>query len=174
MSKMFSRPSKESHEGTIHYEVRMLRLSADWLSKHAKSSAQEEMFTYLECFLLHYRNLAQFLSGKGGSRGDLRITNYKSWSNKQLTQEQLKEVTELAAPTYREYCHDISTYLSHCTRQRYEQEKRWDPQKMLSDIEPAIAAFENLFPPPQIHVRGVVGGAADTISTATVVTYGPG
>lgn len=172
MSQMFSRPSKESHEGTIHYEARMLRLCADWLTKNAKTPAGVEVFIHLECFLLHYRNLAQFLSGKGGSHGDLRITTYKKWSNNQLTPEQLKEVTGPAALAYQEYCRDISTYLSHCTRRRYEQEKQWNPQRMLGEIEPAIEGFEKLFPPLEIQLRGVAGGTAGTVSTATVVTYG--
>lgn len=155
MGEMFSRPSKESHEGTIHYEARMLRLAAEWIGTHANATAQQEVIVHLECFLLHYRNLAQFLSGKGGSSGDLKITNYKKWSKKQLTREQVTKVTELAAAAYRDHCRDISTYLSHCTRQRYEQEKGWDWPKMLNTIDPAIKAFENLFPPPQIQQGSV-------------------
>lgn len=157
MSEMFSRPSKESHEGTIHYEARMLHVAAEWIRTKAKTTDQQEVeaIVYQECFLLHYRNLAQFLSGKGGRSGDLKITNYKRWSNKQLTQEQVTKVTELAADAYRDHCGDISTYLSHCTKKRYEQGKGWEWPKMLSAIEPAIKAFENLFPPRQIQEGSV-------------------
>jgi hypothetical protein len=155
MSEMFSRPSKESHEGTIHYEAQMLRLTAERIGTHEKATAPQETIVYLECFLLHYRNLAQFLSGKGGSSGDLKITNYKKWTKNQLTKEQVTKVTDLAAAAYRDHCGDISTYLSHCTKERYEQEQGWDCPKMLSSIEPAIKAFENLFPPPQIQQDSV-------------------
>jgi hypothetical protein len=174
MSEMFSRPSKESHEGTIHYEARMLRFCADWLRTYTKSTAEEEICVYLECFLLHFRNLAQFLSGKGGSHRDLRITDWKKWTDKPLTHEQVKKVTEAALGPYQNYCMDISTYLSHCTRQRYEKEKEWNAQKMFNDIGPAIKGFESLFPPAEVKPKRAVVRTPDALSTATVVRYQKG
>ncbi len=170
---MFSRPSKESHEGTIHYEIRMLRHCADRIRTLTKSDpTPHELTVHLECFLLHFRNLAQFLSGKGGSKGDLRITNWKKWTDKQLTAAEVRQVTEVAIKAYEAYCGDISTYLSHCTRQRCEEEKSWEPQKMLGNIEPAIRAFEALFPASQGRVWTVVSTTSDAVSTATIVDYG--
>lgn len=172
LSEMFSRPTKKSHEGTIHYEARMLRLCAGRLRTLSRSNAPEEVIVHLECFLLHYRNLAQFLSGKGGTHGDLKITNWKKWARKQLTEEEVSIIAVRAAASYGNYCDDISTYLSHCTRQRYEKEKEWNTQKMLNDIEPAIRAFEKLFPPSEAQPRRVVNGTPDTLSTATLIRYG--
>lgn len=176
MSEIFSRPSKESHEGTIHYEAQMLRHCAGQLrtlrETDATQSQRKEVVVYLECFLLHYRNLAQFLSGKGGSSKDLRITNSRKWSPRQLTREETGQVTTAAVKTYEKYCHDISTYLSHCTRQRYEKQKSWEPKKMLTDIEPAIKAFEELFPNSERRTRTVVSAtSADAVSTATIIRY---
>lgn len=175
MSEMFSRPSKESHEGTIHYEAQMLRHCKDRLMTLKKSDPtvdQREMVVYLECFLLHYRNLAQFLSGKGGSSKDLRMTNSKKWSPRQLTREEAEQVTTPAVKTYDKYCHDISTYLSHCTRQRYEEEMSWKPKEMWRDIEPAINAFEKLFPRNEGRPGTVViATSADAVSTATTTRY---
>lgn len=169
LSEMFARPSKESHEGTIHYEARMLRYCLDRIvALRQEGSAGDDLIVHLECFLLHYRNLAHFLSGQGGSSGDLKITNWKRWSSRQLSKEEVAKVTKAAAAIYRDYCSDISTYLSHCTRERYEKEKDWNPQKMLKDLEPAISGFEGLFPP------GNLGGGVVVVATPRAFSTGSG
>jgi hypothetical protein len=168
MSEMFARPSKESHEGTIHYAARMLRHCLDRIvAFRNEDSAGEELIVHLECFLLHYRNLAHFLSGKGGSHGDLKITNWMRWSSKRLSEEEVAKVTQSATAIYWDYCSDISTYLSHCTRERYEKEKDWNPQKMLNDIAPAIRAFEGLFPPNRVGSDAVAVATPEASSTGS-------
>ena len=143
---MFSRVSKKSHIETIEYEIRMLTFSLGWLAKSGTDhQPQEEIFAILECFLLHYRNLVNFLSGKGGSSGDLSMAAPDVWVRSGYDRGQSEELRKITAPVYTAYSADISTYLAHCTRQRYEQSKEWQPGKMYEELLPAIVKFEELF-----------------------------
>jgi hypothetical protein len=58
----YERSKKGSHLDTIHYEIDMLEYT---LSKMTKAELPPPEFNMtLECFLLHYRNLIEFFSGK--------------------------------------------------------------------------------------------------------------
>ncbi len=159
---MFSRPSKESHISTIKYEIRMLRFSLEWLTgKGATYQPEEELYAVLECFLLHYRNLVNFLSGKGGSSGDLSMAAPNRWADQRYDKTQLDVVQKMAGPVYAAHSADISTYLAHCTRQRYEQSKQWRPGTMYDELLPAITKFEELFcgQKQNTYVTSVLGDA---------------
>jgi hypothetical protein len=152
---MFSRPSKESHISTILYEIRMLRFCLTWLTAHGAShKPAEEVYVALECFLLHYRNLANFLSGKGGSHGDLSMAAPRHWTDgEQFDEEKIAAIKAKAAVAYTSYSGDISTFLAHCTNQRYEQSKRWNPSQMFAALESAMVQFEKAFAPTN-YTRG--------------------
>ena len=55
-----SRPAKLNHADTILYEIYMLRFSAGRLIREHWEESQDA-WVYLETFLLHYRNLIEFL-----------------------------------------------------------------------------------------------------------------
>jgi len=55
----YSRTEKESHLDTIHYELSMLNFCGEQLDK--LSRADHSFNAFLECFLLHYRNVMEFL-----------------------------------------------------------------------------------------------------------------
>ncbi len=141
----FSRTRKKSRSSTIEYEIRMLRFTLEWLRRLGPDhQPEDEMFAVLESFLLHYRNLASFLSGKGGKRGDLMIHTPKRWTNQQIPPEKLDQIKELATEVYDKYSKKISTYLAHCTEARFLQAIRWRPGRMYQDIAEAIHEFEEL------------------------------
>jgi hypothetical protein len=145
-SIMFSRASKKSHINTIEYEIRMLKFALAWLAKNGTDyQPEEELYAILECFLLHYRNLVNFLSGKGGSSGDLSMAAPDVWVRGEYERNQTEELRRITAPIYTAYSADISTYLAHCTQQRYEQSKQWQPGRMYEELMPAIAKFEEVF-----------------------------
>src|SRR5438046_2485941 len=66
---MISRPEKLSDALTILYEIDMFRYSASKLL-HDRCQLGMDQYVHLECFLLHFRNLIEFLgkSSKGKSR----------------------------------------------------------------------------------------------------------
>jgi hypothetical protein len=124
----------------------MLRFSLDWLTKNGTTfQPEDELYAVLECFLLHYRNLVNFLSGKGGSSGDLSMAAPNRWTNDDYDKAEIEAIQKMAGPVYAAHSADISTYLAHCTRQRYEQSRQWQPGTMYDQLFPAIARFEELF-----------------------------
>jgi hypothetical protein len=159
---MFSRLSKESHISTIKYEIQMLRFSLDWLTRNGTAyQPEEELYAILECFLLHYRNLVNFLSGKGGSSGDLSMAAPNHWADRDCGRIEIEAIQKLASHIYTAHSAAISTYLAHCTRQRYEQSKRWQPGTMYDELLPAITKFEELFcgEKQKVHATSVLGDA---------------
>jgi len=58
-----SRPKKLNHADTVLYEIYMLRFAADRL-KREQCDDQKDAWAHLEAFLLHYRNLIEFLGKK--------------------------------------------------------------------------------------------------------------
>ena len=161
MSEMFSRPAKDSHIATIRYETEMLRFAVNWLGQNSKTAnetkdavevpghddvSEKNVYVYLECFLLHYRNLVEFFSGKASKTRHLRITEPEVWCGRKLTNQELESIRQPAGRLYTRYNGDISTYLAHCTKQRYEQDKLWNVSEMMKGIEPVIAEFGKVFP----------------------------
>src|SRR5271165_944931 len=69
-----SRPAKLNHADTILYEIYMLRFTARRLVRE-KWEESEDAWVYLEAFLVHYRNLIEFLGKKSNVRDtDLHVT----------------------------------------------------------------------------------------------------
>ena len=66
MAKTFSRLEKATDAETILYEIDMLRFAASELIG-GKLERGDREWVYLECFLLHYRNLIEFV-GKSSHR----------------------------------------------------------------------------------------------------------
>jgi hypothetical protein len=59
------------------------------------------------------------------------------------------EITAIRAPAQildRTYFDLISKYLQHCTTLRHDITRSWDVKPMLDEIDPVIAAFEQVFP----------------------------
>jgi|ERR1041385_1526388 hypothetical protein len=143
--KTFSRQEKESHIKTIEYEIRMLKFCLDCLNKSgAKHQPEEEMWAMLESFLLHYRNLVNFLSGRGRKRNSLTMAQTKRWADKNYDKAETDAIQNLAVPAYKAYSNQISIYLAHCTPERYEIPMEWKPQKMYNNMLPALERFQQL------------------------------
>jgi len=72
MSLVFSRPKKLDHVDTVRYEIDMVRFAAQRLAE--MTLTKRDAWVYLEAFLLHYRNLIDFLGSEKLRSGDLHIT----------------------------------------------------------------------------------------------------
>jgi len=142
---MYSRRPKESHRDTIAYEADMLAFCAQAL-KTRKHLTHEDMYVYLEAFLLHYRNLVRIFSGKNHSRDDLSTAETPTWSGREITPEETATIRAPAHALDAKYFQLISKYLQHCTKLRHDHDRAWDIDEMLAEIGPIVTAFERAFP----------------------------
>lgn len=92
----------------------------------------------MECFLLHFRNLVEFLAAPD--------KNHRQWSDDlTLTDhfddkvgEQLRvRIQEIATPL-RSYADLISKYLPHLTLPRHKKPQDWPANEMYFGLLPAI------------------------------------
>src|SRR5215469_13114318 len=138
-----SRPKKLNHADTVLYEIYMLRFAADRL-KGEQWDDQKDAWVYLEAFLLHYRNLIEFL-GKTENirRTDLHVT--RIWKLFKATPpEDASRIHREGAKLWAKYEkveYRISRYLQHCTTRRTDA-KNWRIDEMSDDIEPLLAPVE--------------------------------
>lgn len=166
-----SRPEKLSHSHTILYEIDMLRHAAQRLADKWKDEKDE--WVYLEAFLVHFRNLIEFLGKENPRADDLSIRKPESFWHKsqQPPDAQLKKLyrPELWAK-YEAHAPDrISKYLQHCTEQRIEA-KRWEVAEMYNELRETLERFEDLLP-SKARAWGVpslgVGQPLDPFSAST-------
>jgi len=171
-----TRIGKLSHSDTILYEIYMLRFACSQLIRQ-QWEHERDAWVYLESFLVHYRNLIEFL-GKPVNRlrqGDIHITN-------------ISTVEGLAAPNwvitvhgqgqalftkYEEQDDHISRYLQHCTTKRIDA-KDWPIDEMNNAIEPLLTQVEGILQPANQLLQPVPAvqmwiphAASTTVATAT-------
>jgi hypothetical protein len=161
MSLVLSRPKKLDHVDTVRYEIDMLRFAAQRLNE--KTLTERDAWVYLEVFLLHYRNLIDFLGSENPRSTDLHVTNI--WQLADLTppgplNELYAKGRALRAryePTDAQGGGRISQYLQHCTMKRIDA-KDWAVTAMVDDIEPLLGEVEkymgaHLFMLPPVRVK---------------------
>jgi hypothetical protein len=175
-----NRPEKLTHLDTIIYEIDMLEYCYHRLSNDKRSLSRMEAYGLLECFLLHYRNLIDFL-GKKPTRDDLSVTKPKAWAmGMDFRGEEIQSLNGKGKDLWQEYedrkrrSDTISRYLQHCTEQR-TMRKDWPLDKMYKSIRPLVEDFRQLVGNPgPIATDGdrFVVGPADA-STGTSQKLGP-
>jgi len=142
-----SRPHKLSNAQTILYEIDMLTFAAG----HLKQKAGPSSWSYLECFLLHFRNLLDFF---GKDERNLRDDDLSIFRPKQiwtdpnsLPSEEDRQRLNLVNlwNKYARRPDSISKYLHHCTQERVNL-KSWYVRSMFEDLSPTIHEFEALLP----------------------------
>jgi len=137
-----------NHADTVLYEISMLRFASERL-KREQWEHPRDAWVCLESFLLHYRNLIEFLGKentkkKKGKRADTlsvmtiwRLLNVSPPDDvDKIHAEGAKLLVE-----YEEVEDRISRYVSHCTTKRTEA-KDWPIHVMVDKIEPLLAQIE--------------------------------
>jgi hypothetical protein len=144
--RMYERPRKASHLDVIRYEVDMLHYCRIvWNQGQFRSDGEKNL--YLEGFLVHYRNLMRFFSGKNHRPGkDLSIKVASVWAGRILTADEGRSIREPALRLDEKYHDDISQFLQHCTVRRFEEERGWDVEGMFQELVPIIVSFRGSFP----------------------------
>jgi hypothetical protein len=80
----------------------------------------------------------------------------------------IKEIAGLAANVYKDHSEAISTYLAHCTKDRYMRPRSWRPGKMYGELAEALSRFEALIDESEATARAVpVSVLEDDFGTAT-------
>jgi len=174
MSLVLSRPKKLDHVHTIRYEIDMLRFAAHRLAE--KTLTERNAWVYLEAFLLHYRNLIDFLGSENPRSTDLHVTNI--WPLANLTPPATATLNELYAkgralraryePTDAQGGGRISQYLQHCTTKRTDA-KDWAVTAMVDDIEPLLSEVEKYLGTHTFMFAPVTARALDQFSASTTV-----
>jgi hypothetical protein len=137
-----SRPDKGNHAATILYEIEMVRFAAEQQFESNFSG-----YAFLECFLLHYRNLIEFLGNEPKKRHistDLCVSNI--WLELKIPEpRQLTKIQEEGKKLYERYEPStgvkISQYLHHCTTHRMNK-KKWNVSRMMRELNPLLIEVE--------------------------------
>jgi hypothetical protein len=155
---IYSRPEKLDHSDTIHYEISMLRYAALQLDSKL---IERDAWVHLEAFLLHFRNLIEFLGNDNIRPGDLRVTTI--WALIGATppprlagiNADCKLLFAKYEPSDKAGGGRISQYLQHCTEKRID-DKQWEVSTMMKEIEPLLREVEQSLP----KASGVLGTVA--------------
>lgn len=175
MPAAISRPDKLTDAQTILYEIDMLRFAASRLLR-GRWESDKEKWVHLECFLLHYRNLIEFLGKEQDDvrKTDLHLSNI--WQRLGVRgPAQLPRIHDQGNKLWAKYERvrdKISVYLQHCTILRTES-KSWEVGAMNDEIEPVLADVEKALRDgyqPWTAEPAVVFSIAVSCSTATVGT----
>ncbi len=167
---MYSRRPKESHLDTVRYEIDILDFCAEKLMQQPQQWTEGDSNVYLEGFLVHYRNLLRFFSGKKHRSRDISMKKPETWASRLLTDGERSAIQDPARDLDTKYYDKISTYIQHCTIDRHENDTRWDVKEMYRELDAIITAFERLFPrEPHESTRktpsGLVGSNVQTVRT---------
>jgi hypothetical protein len=177
----YSRPDKLNDLYTVTYEIDMLRYAAGRLLE-SDWKDERDAWVHLEAFLLHFRNLLEFLGKEKPSETDLHVTTIWNMGGGPAP-DQVAEIHEKGKQLWAQYepkdaCGGgrISQYLHHCTTRRTDS-KDWRIDEMTKQIEPLLEAIEGHLraeKKPFLNPLRPVGflephSASTTVSTHTAV-----
>jgi hypothetical protein len=141
---MYSR-NKETYLDAIGYEVEMLRFCREQILQRPSSSDTRAQSLYVEGFLLHFRNLIRFFSGKRPRPYDLSTADPGPWAGRPLTDDEITLFQVAAECLDEDYYQSISKYLQHCTALAQKGEHEWNIEGMFEEIAPIVREFERRF-----------------------------
>jgi len=135
----YERTVKERPKDTVVYEIRMLRFCFQQISKNS-FQVKDELYVYLESYLLHYRNLIEFLRHGRGRSTDVSVEDVVS----QTQDEMLTQIRDRATELSEKHWQDISQYLQHLTDRRHLEKKSWEVNEMFEELNPILTDLETL------------------------------
>lgn len=143
----------------------ILQFSAEkWASNYPIRPNEKETDVFLECFLLHYRNLACLLASRDG----MQLRDLAPCARSSPAPEELEARKDEFL--YESYVGKISQYLSHCTKTRAKK-TGWNIPKMYCEAREILSKFQDIFPDLQLsHVS--FGRVTDEVSTASERVFG--
>jgi hypothetical protein len=155
MALILSRPKKLNHSDTVLYEIYMLRFAAARLLEGQTKGYwrdEKDAWVYLEAFLVHFRNLIEFLGKEESGRTDVNVKTI--WESMNLAPpDDLNKIHSKGIELLKRYepkgdnVSRISQYLAHCTTKRIKPTD-WFVDAMTEAIEPLLTEIEKYLPPP--------------------------
>jgi hypothetical protein len=149
MSLILSRPKKIHHPDTVLYEIYMLRFTAARLLEGQTKGYwrdEKDAWVYLEAFLVHFRNLIEFLGKEEPGKTDVSVKTI--WESMNLVPpDNLDKIHAKGIELLKRYepkgdnVSRISQYLAHCTTKRIEPID-WYIDTMTEEIEPLLTEIE--------------------------------
>ena len=128
-TKEIQEPDKTMLEA-IKYEKDMLLFSADKLRSRILGVNETNIF--LEAFLLHARNLIDFLEASG-QEDDILITDFKDKDGKRMSRLILN-LSEDLKKKINKHCH-------HLSKQRLKRKFSWDVEKIRKEVSDKMQKF---------------------------------
>lgn len=148
----YRRLEKATHADTVLYEIDQLRFTAQRLFREQWED-HGDAWVYLESFLVHYRNLIEFLGRPNPRPDDVHITNIWKLARK-AQPTNLKKIMADGTKLWNE-CEPrvgddkISKYLQHCTMKRIDF-KEWYIDVMAQKIEPLLVEVQKHLRPGMV------------------------
>jgi len=176
MAETFSRPGKLTDSDTILYEIDMVRFAASRLLR-GKWESEKDQWACLESFLVHYRNLIEFLGKEQHLIRDTDLHVSNIWHRLGTTEPaqfpKIREQGDKLWAKYERVEDTISRYLQHCTTLRTES-KSWEVGTMNGELEPVLAevekalrdGYQSWIPEPPV---AFLGAASNSTATVTVL-----
>ena len=147
---MYSR-TKNTHLDAIGYEIEMLRYCREQMQAPPSPPDARATSLYIEGFLIHFRNLIRFFSGKRPRPYDLSTADPETWAGRLLTNDEVMLFQVAAECLDEDYYQAISKYLQHCTALAQKGQHEWNIDGMFEEIANLVREFEPRFlsPPAQ-------------------------
>ncbi len=142
---MYSRNKDKTYLDAIGYEVEMLWFCREQIQQQPAPSDTRAKSLYVEGFLLHFRNLIRFFSGKRPRPYDLSTADPDPWAGRPLTDDEITLFKVAAECLDEDYYQSISKYLQHCTALAQKGEHEWNIEGMFEEIAPIVREFERRF-----------------------------
>jgi hypothetical protein len=152
------RIGKADYYEIVLYEVDLLRFSYSKLAARPDGANEADDWLYLECFLLHYRNLLDFFGDPKPRKTDITLEKPGAvWSadsglaGRQPKPKDLDEMRQKGLTLWQKYecghrrVDTISRYLQHCTTYRVTS-KLWHPKEMMNEIKELLTILERHLP----------------------------
>jgi len=108
--------------------------------------SEENKWVYLEDFLLHYRNLIDFLGHRRPRGDDLHITRPNDFVLSSADPETIEKLNAAGSRLWEDPdtgSDIIAKYLHHCTMKRVDA-KCWPVSKMNNELEEQLSELERL------------------------------
>jgi hypothetical protein len=179
MTATYARITKWNHADTVIYEIDMLHFAATRLNQENWKEPRDA-WVYLETFLVHYRNLLDFVGKKKNLKRkypDLHVTDIWSLLGKpspptvnNIHLEGIK-LQQKYEPPDEKGGGRISQYVLHCTEKRVEP-KDWALSTMFPDIKPLLDEInKHLRPYAKAEILPVTPIPIMSVSSASTMTY---
>jgi hypothetical protein len=178
MAATYTRITNWNHADTVLYEIDMLHFAVKRLNEENWQEPRDA-WVYLEAFLVHYRNLLDFIGRKKKNSKrkypDLHITDIWKLLGKPSppTANEIHakgiRLQEKYEPPDEKGGGRISQYVLHCTEKRVEP-KAWALSTMFPDIKPLLDEIDkHLRPHAKAEISPVKSIHAMTVDSASTM-----